>query len=528
MRSKALAIAVTATMALVGCSSSSTSSGTAGTTASGKSNPDAVVKVAAGEDQWPVQGTGAKSTTFAYPLNVNVYDPLVILGSDFSLQPGLATSWDFMAPSTWRFHLRQGVTFHDGHPFTADDVVWTWGVRQVKGQTLSTVSSGLTPDSVKKIDDFTVDFTTTTPNLRLPEQIVHPEGAIVENGKDFDSSPPAGTGPFRVVSYQPGRSVDLVRNDAYWGKKAKVKEMVYQFLPDPQTRVEALKAGTVDFVTDLPPADATSLGKDSQFRVVKSKPGRNQLIYVNKQGTAPFDLGADPAVRQAVSLAIDRKTYVDAALEGNADPGRWMAPQAVLGTSAGEVSLVPFETAKAKSVLTAEGWTPGSDGIFVKNGRRLELTIIGWAEVTDAGFQVIQSDLKDAGIALTIKKAADTPTYNNYYAGSQWDLDLEVPNQNDGNPAFLPVLRMYSKNKGTQRFAPGGAFDSLAEQAGSAQTRPEVQKASADMMKELIDTDYIVIPLAGIYRLYGMKSGVNLGDPHPSQTNQLWLSLTKT
>jgi peptide/nickel transport system substrate-binding protein len=487
-----------------------------------------VVKVAAGEDQWPVQGVGAKSTTFAYPLNVNVYDPLIYLGSDFTLQPALATSWEFMAPSTWRFHLRQGVLFQDGHPFTADDVVWTWGVRQVKGQTLTTVSSGLTPGSVKKVDDFTVDFTTTTPNLRLPEQIVHPEGAIVENGKDFDSTPPVGTGPFKVVSYQPGQSVDLMRYDGYWGQKPKVKEMVYQFLPDPQTRVQALKAGTVDFVIDLPAASVADFANNSQYRVVRSKPGRNQLIYVNKQGVAPFDLGADQAVRKAVSLALDRKTYVDTVFESNADPGRWMAPQAILGTSASAVTPIPFDTAQAKSTLTADGWTPGSDGIFAKNGRRLELTIIGWAEVTDAAYQVIQSDLKDAGIALNIKKAADTPTYNNYYAGSQWDLDLEVPNQNDGNPAFLPVLRMYSKNKGTQRFAPGATFDAVAEQAQTAMTRPEVQAAAAEMMKQLIDDDYIVIPLAGEYRLFGMKSGVNLTDPHPSQTNQLWISVSKT
>jgi len=523
MRYQLLAVVVVAATGLAACTSSSTPSQQAGT-----SDANAVVTVAAGEDTWPVQGTGDKSTTFAYPLNVNVYEPLVRLASDYTLQPGLATSWEFQAPKTWRFHLRHSVKFQDGHPFTADDVVWTWGVRQVKGQTLSTVSSGLTPGSVKKVDDFTVDFTTTVPNLRLPEQIVHPEGAIVEQGKDFDSKPPAGTGPFKVVSYRPGQSADLVRFDDYWGQKAKVKEMKYQFIPDPQTRIQALKAGTVDFVIDIPPESAASLVADNQFHVVRSKAGRNQLIYVNKLGEAPFDLGADPAVRQAVSLAIDRKTYADVALQGNADPGRWMAPKSVLGSSADEVAAVPFDATRAKSVLTADGWKQGSDGIFAKNGRPLKLTIIGWAEITDAAFQVIQSQLKDVGIDLTIKKAADSPTYNNYYKSSQWDLDLEVPNQNDGNPAFLPVLRMYSKNTNTQRFAPGQAFDALAEQAAAAGTVPEVQKASADMMKELINEDYIVIPMAGIYRLYGTKAGVDLGDPHPSQTNQIWTSLTRS
>ncbi len=111
------------------------------------------------------------------------------------------------------------------------------------GQTLSTVTNTLGPDSVKKVDDFTVDFTPEVPNLRLPEQIVHPEGAIVPRGKHFDDPQPVGTGPFRVVSYAPSQNVVVERFDDYWGDKPKVQRMALRFLPDPQTRVEALKAG---------------------------------------------------------------------------------------------------------------------------------------------------------------------------------------------------------------------------------------------------------------------------------------------
>src|SRR5919206_3938134 len=89
---------------------------------------NATIRVGANEDQWPIQGSGTKSTLFMYVTNQNVYEPLVYLASDYSLKPGLATSWQLQPDGrTWRFSLRRGVTFHDGTPFSADDVVWSWG-----------------------------------------------------------------------------------------------------------------------------------------------------------------------------------------------------------------------------------------------------------------------------------------------------------------------------------------------------------------------------------------------------------------
>lgn len=490
-------------------------------------DPEAEVRIAASEDTWTEEGEGAESTTFAYPLNVNVYESLIILGSDYSLQPGLAEKWELLPPNTWRFHLRRGVKFHDGSDFNADDVVWSWGKRQVEGKALSTVANTLGPDSVKKVDDYTVDFTPAETNLRLSEQIVHPSGSIVPEGKHLDSKPPVGTGPFKVVEYKPDQSVMLERYDGYWGEKPKSKRLAVRFLPDPQTRMKALMAGEVDLVMDASAEAIPSLEKDDRFRVVRSNPGRNQLIYINKTGKAPYDLGADKSIRQAVSLAIDREAYVDTVFEGNAEPGRWMAPESVLGQHADVVQPVSYDPQKARDVLDAAAWRAGADGIRVKDGRRLSLVLIGWAEVTPAAFQFIQAQLKDVGIEVNIKRAPDQATYRNYYKNTEFDLDLEVPNQNDGNPAFLPVLRMYSKYEGTERFAPGGEFDIQAEKALGATTRDEVQRASAEMMRLLINEGFIVVPLAGVYRIYAMTKDVDLVDPHPSQTNQRWTSLVK-
>ena len=523
MRCKGVVLVVLLGLITTGCGTSSkTDGGTA-------SQPDlnAGGNIAGPEDQWPAQGTGAGSTTYAYPFNVNVYEPLIYLASDYTLKPGLAESWELVNGTTWRFHLRRGVTFHDGKPFTADDVMWTWADRQMRGKTLGTVQSTLGPDSVKKIDDFTVDFTPKTPNNRLPEQIVHPEGAIVEQGKDFDARPDAGTGPFKVVIYSPGQTVVLDRFDGYWGTKPQVQRMNIRFLPDPQTRLEALRSGQADFVIDLPENATASLAADRSFRVVRSKPGRNFLIYINKTSGR---VGADPAVRMAVAMAINTRDYTQVVFGGNADPGRWMAPASVLGSSASLVKAPTVDAKQAGVVLDTAGWTVGSDGIRAKGGTRLTMKLLGQSDTPAGSGEFVQSQLKAVGIDVQIVATPDVATRNTLYNSGKgdYDLDLEGPNQNDGNPAFLPVLRMYSKNANTAQFAPGADFDALAAQTFTATTTVGVQQLAAQMMKILIDDTSIVVPLAGAFRIFGMSSKVNLTDPHPSNTNQTWFSLTKT
>ena len=535
MRRKALALVMLFGLLAAACGGGSDSEDAGGgAQTSGQPDLNAEIRVAANEDQWTEGGTGAKSYHFMYVYNVQVYEPLIYLGSDYTLKPGLATRWELQPDGkTWRFFLRQGVTFHDGSPFSADDVVWTWDVRQHEGKTLTTVLNTLAPGSVKKVDQFTVDFTPVTPNLRLPEQIVHPEGAIVKANTHNDTPPYAGTGPWKYESYTPKQTASFVRNDNYWGEKPKLRKMNIRFYPDPQTRLEALKSGQADIAIDLP-ADATkSLENDANFKVVRSKPGRNHLLYVNK---LPERITADPAVRQAVSYAIDRNSYVDVVLDGNGEPGRLMAPESVLGTAHTQVAALPRDLNRARRVLDDAGWRAGSDGIRAKDGRRLSLKLLGQQEVPESALLVIQSNLKDVGIDVEIKKTPDVATRNSLYAQGKgdFDLDLEPPNQNDGNPAFLPVLRMAKRSATNVQFAPdappatpnGPAFEAQVTRSDAATTTTEVQDAAAKMMKILINDDYLVVPLAGAFRIYGMSKNVNLGDPHPSFTNQTWFSLT--
>ena len=531
MRRKLLALMLVLACLAAACGGPGDSGGGDTQAGEAEANLDATIRVGANEDQWTVNGTAAKATHFMYVTNQNVYEPLIYLRSDYTLQPALAERWELQPDGkTWRFFLRRGVTFHDGTPFTADDVVWTWGQRQAEGRTLSTAANtlhprdGFNPDAVKKVDDHTVDFTPISPNLRLPEQIVHPEGAIVKNGTHNDTPPYAGTGPYKYVDYVEKQTAVFERNENYWGDKPKVKRFEIRFIPDPVARLQALKSGQVDFVYDLPPDATKNLEGDPNFKIVRSESGRNHLLYVN---ITPGRVTADRTVREAVAHSIDRKAYVDVVLEGNGEPGRWMAPKSVLGSAAERVAAVPRDVKRAEKLLEEAGWKVGPDGIRTKGEQRLKVILLGQQEVPEAALTVIQSNLKDAGIETEIKKTPDVATRNALYnqGKGDFDLDLEPPNQNDGNPAFLPVLRMSNKVPTNVQFAPGGEFEAQVDKAIAAKTRDEVQQASAEMMKFLMNREYIVVGLAGAFRIYGMAKNVDFEDPHPSFTNQTWFSL---
>jgi len=480
-------------------------SGDGGPQAAGPARPGEV-RIGVGEDIWPLTGQGPSAKHFAAgELNVGVYEPLVSLGADYSVRPGLAERWEPVGPSTWRFHLRPNVSFHDGRRFGADDVVWSWGRAFLPRSVSETL------ESVVKVDDLTVDFNSRSPNLRLPEQLVHPEGPIVPKDGHNDSTPPVGTGPFKVVNYEPRRQVTVERFDGYWGAKAAAERLIFRFMPDPEIRLEALRKGEVDMVTGLPRESSATIEADRRFRVVRASPGATQILSFNAAG--PF--GADRAVRQAVSLAVDRVRYVAEVLGGNGEPGRWMSPPAVLGAAASTVAPGVFDPGRARQILDDAGWKPSPDGTRMIGPRRLTMTLIGGPAVPEAGMRLVAAQLKEVGVEVNVRKAFDIRT-SEQNRDRAYDLDLGQPNQNDANPAFLL----------SSRTAPDADYVALAAQSTMATTREEVQRAAVAMTAAVVNQDFSVIPLASVFHIYGMRAGVDLALPHPSSINQTWASLT--
>ncbi len=484
------------------------------------------IVVAVGADQYRTDAK--RNLTGQYPLNANIYDTLVTLSPTYQVEPGLATKWEFRPPNTYRFFLRPNVKFHDGTPFTAKDVKAT--IDRMAGAGGGTVGVG--PDSAVIVDELTIDITPKNTNLRALQQLVHPAWGIHKAGSDVVNAP-VGTGPYKFVSYAKADRLVVAANDDYWGGKPTLRRITFRFMPDPNTRVLALQAGEVQ-VTDVPRESAKTVAT-GDLRLYTSKVGAYEALYVNIRGAdKSYDLGRDKAVRQALAYAIDKQSAVQNVWQGNAEVLQTMIPPAILGGSGGDVKGTQRDVSKAKQILDAAGWKVGSDGIREKDGRKLSLTLVNGfpsPETHKPLPEFMQAQLKEVGIDLKIVTVPDTAAYEDRLAkGAQGDLWLEAGSQNDGNPCFLPDLLFSSpvpggdeeQNMYGNAFALGATFDSAIKACRAATTVEDVQKAAAGAMKILIDQEFVVIPIAGTFRLWGASSKILDFAAHPSGLQQRW------
>jgi peptide/nickel transport system substrate-binding protein len=505
----------------LGMSSATRGAATAASTAS--------VRVGVSEDGYR---TDQRANIGFYPLNTNIFESLVYLTPEYQIEPRLAELWKFVAPGTWRIALRKGVAFHDGTPFDAKAVKYTMDRIAANGGGVM----GIGKDSTVIVEDHTVEITPTYVNMRLMEQIGHPNNSILPVGLN-PAQKRNGTGPFREIEYVAADHYTVEANAEYWGKdKPSVKQITFQFYPDPTARMLALQAEDVDLIIDVPRQSANQV-EATGASLIKGPVGGYEAMYFNIHGAAPYDIGQDIAVREAVSIAINRQQIIDSAWQGNAEPGTTMIPPAILGDSASLVAAPEFDSERAKQLLETAGWVEGKDGIREKGGKPLKLTIInGYGTAADHGSvpELIQAQLKDIGIDLEIIQTPDTATYEQRLSVGEGDLWLESGSQNDGNPAFLPGLLFSSPEKDGdpestmygRAFAPGKEFDTAITTSREAATIAEVQAAAGKAMNIVINEARIVTPLCGFYRLVGHNAIIASFELHASGVNQRWTSLT--
>ena len=504
------------------CGSTSSSSG-AGVSSS---NVVQEISIGAAQDQYVL--SGADASLGAYPLNANIFDTLTYLSATYEVRPMLAESWEFRAPNTWRFHLRRGVKFHDGQPLTAQAVKSGLFERVARRKGGSTIKAG--PNSAVVVDDLTIDFTPTVTNLRVPEQLVHPQNAVIAPGSNLTDHP-VGAGPFQFVEYLPKERIVVKAYPGYWNGPPKLSKVTVRFYPDSASRLLALEAGDVDFMIDVPKASASTLTSKGLV-TMHSTTGAYQALYCNIHTNGHNDILQDINVRKAVAYAIDHDKLVNNVLFGQATKDQTFVPPGVLAPYASTIQGFSYTPDRARSLLEQSGWMPGADGIRSKAGRRLTLTLIsGFPSATEhrpvPAF--LQAQLKDVGIELTIVEAPDTATYDNHISSGDGDLYIELGNQNDANVGFLPVLIFYTGAGGgggsgpyQQRFAPGAEFDAALAPVLTTSDAATARRAVANAMHVAIDTETSVIPLDGVFRIYGMRKTVQGVVPHPSFISLRW------
>jgi peptide/nickel transport system substrate-binding protein len=455
------------------------------------------------------------------PLNTNVVETLVRLTPGLTLEPLLAQSWEFIAPNTWRFKIRPGVTFHDGKPLNAAAVksgLFDRTAAAGGGQ----IRAG--ENSAKVVDDMTVDFTSTVTNLRVPEMLAHPGTGVYSPGTD--PATPVGTGPFKFVSYEKGKQIVVERYADYWGDKARSERIEFLFFPTSDARLAALKAGKVDVVFPLASNKDEEARKAGYRLATSSVAGANVALFAAAGGLPPHDLLSDAEVRKAIAMSIDRKGLV-AELGRDAVESQTYVPREMLGPHAATVKGFPNDKKRARETLDAAGWKLGPDGIRQKGGRDLRITVMtGYpsADINDPVPTFVKGQLKAVGIDATTVAAESLGLYNEALRRSDGDLYVEQGTQTDGNPAFLPLLIYTWDAAGTYNklFGAGQAFDTALTRALTTPDADQARQATAEAVHEAVDVHASIIPLVGLKRVYAYAPGVTGLIPHPSAFCVRW------
>lgn len=305
-----------------------------------------------------------------------IFDRLVEIDQNLQITPGIVTEWTNIDPTTWELKLREGVTFHDGSPLTADDVIYSLErADEVPNSPAPYSDMVAAVDKLEKVDDLTVRVTTKGPQPALIKDIgrVFVVSKVATEGKssnDFNSGDAAiGTGPYSFVEWTPGQNLRVKAYDGYWGDAPEFKDIDIKFISNDAARVAALLSGAVDVIDAVPPTDVETVTNSAGFKVESAPSGRVVYLALSMAGeTVPdvTDLQGNPLdknpfndarVRKAVSLMIDRQLIVDRILRGSGIPAGQLVPE-VLGGYAYELGPDAPDPEQAKALLAEAGY-PG-------------------------------------------------------------------------------------------------------------------------------------------------------------------------
>ncbi|MEO8151713.1 MAG: ABC transporter substrate-binding protein [Rhizobacter sp.] len=321
----------------------------------------------------------------------NIYEPLVARDKTLNLVPGLATRWTQTQPTVWRFELRKGVTFQDGTPFNADDVLFSFSRAAGAGSDMQGYTTSF--KEVRKLDANTIEIETLVPFPILPDVLTNvfmmskkwcednkatnpvDRRKGIENAASFRAN---GTGPYRLKERQPSARTVLVRSGTYWGKiEGNVDEVIFTPIGNAATRVAALLSGEVDLMEPVPLQDVERIKAAPNLKVLQGPElrtiflgmdqKRDELQFSNIKGKNPFK---DKRVRQAFYQAIDIETIKTRVMRGASLPTALMVGPGIRGFSPEQNKRLPYDVEAAKKLMADAGYASGFEiGLNCPNDR---------------------------------------------------------------------------------------------------------------------------------------------------------------
>ncbi|MCH2164453.1 MAG: ABC transporter substrate-binding protein [Marinovum sp.] len=313
-----------------------------------------------------------------------MYEPLIIRDVTGAFEPALATEWAPSAddPNVWVFKLREGVTFHGGEAFTAEDVVFSFERAQQPNSDMKELIGSIT--EVRAVDDYTIEMVTDGPNPILPANLTNlfimdkgwTEANNTVNVQDFEGGEITyattnvnGTGAYVLQSREPDVKTVMTRNEAYWGRDQfplAISEIIYTPIQNNATRVAALLSGEVNFLQDMPVQDIARVDS-TEGKGVKQAPQNRVIFFGMNQGAADLEAdnveGANPLadvrVRKAMSMAINRDAIQTVVMRGQSQPAGMIAPPFVNGWTAAMDAESTTDIEGAKALMAEAGYADG-------------------------------------------------------------------------------------------------------------------------------------------------------------------------
>ncbi|NLD54243.1 MAG: ABC transporter substrate-binding protein [Burkholderiaceae bacterium] len=492
----------------------------------------------------------ARNETLLLTFTANIYEPLVRRTPDLKIEPALAVRWGQVSPTTWFFDLRPNVKFHDGTPFSADDVIFS--LKRANGKGSNMLSYFSTLKEIRKVSDLRVEVDTNRVDPLLPVKwaaisIMSKAWAEKHNAvtvadltkaeEGYANRNANGTGPFKLRERRDGERTVLVRNPEWWDKAThNLDEVVYVPISNPATRVAALRSGDIDMIYDVPPADTPALKRDPNLKVVEGAETRvvflgfiherDELLNSSVKGRNPFK---DRRVREAVYRSVDVEAIRRSVMRGQSYPTALLVAPVINGYMKDLDKRPPMlDPKEARRLLAEAGYPDGfSTGMDCPNDRYVNDEAICQAVAAMLAKIGIKVDL----LAQTRNKFFGKVMRKGDYSPGQADFYLMAWSPAatyDVHNVLDLLLQTPSATTRRGQANIGGysnpAFDALAEKIDTT-PEPEARNALIREATRLYMEDYAYVPLHQQALVWAMRSNVEVIQPADNTFPMRWVKI---
>lgn len=442
----------------------------------------------------------------SFAIQREIFNTLVQKDENGNIVPELAESWEVMDDTTIRFHLRDDVYFHNGEKMTAEDVKFSIA-RATEGKGSKTLFVNFDGENTEVVDEYTVDIKLKSPFAAALNYLASSRGDIIckkaveEMGDEEFGRHPIGTGPFKFKDWKSGVSVELERNEDYWGEKPAYSSLTFKFITEAANRAIEVETGGVDVAYDISPNDVARLEDNPECKVVQGQGYKFTYVTFNMQD----EYLKDRKVREALTYAIDMPSLVDAVYSGTAVTANSVMNPNMFGYV--EIGENPYDVEKAKELLAEAGYPDGFTISMKTNDDKQFIAVL----------EIIQNMWKEIGVTGEIQSYEQASYLDMAKAGDvQVGMSSTTATTGDPDNALFYLDKDYKGH-----FQPND--EKIAELLAAG--REEYDEAKrAEIYKELeeyIWDEHYMIPVCYTNVIYGTGANVENLPCDPGTTPDL-------